>query len=133
MKNSQTFGVIACLALIISCFLPWIFVEELNTSFSGINGWYKKEFSFGIQIKPHSFFCILSIILFCVNKIWCKRANMFVAFINLCWAIKNYIIFSMCRPSCPQVKIGLYLLVFFAFAIQIMAFLPTTKVNENLK
>lgn len=132
MKYSQQIGVLAALLLIVSCFLPWIYIDALNKTLNGVNGYISNTITFGTQIKPHSFFCIIAIILFSVNKIWAKRTNIFICFLSLSWAIKNYILFTICRPECPTIKSGLYLLLFFAVIMQVMSFLPTIKIeNKN--
>ncbi len=132
MKYSQQIGIIAALALIGICFLPWIYVESLNLTLNGLNGKINNSLTFGRQIIPHTFFCCLLIILFLVPKIWAKRTNLFIGFLNLSWAIKNYIIFTMCRPECPQVKAGLYLLVFLAIIIQLCVFMPKIKIKQGV-
>ncbi len=129
MKYSQQIGVLAALLLIGSCFLPWVEIPYLHKTLNGFNGKVNENISFGTQAKTHIFFAIIAITLFLVNKIWAKRTNIFICFLSLTWAIKNYILFSICRPECPTVKPGLYLLLVFAIVMQIMALLPTLKVE----
>ena len=131
MKYSQQIGILAALLVIGSCFLPWIEIPALNIKLNGINGFVNKNITFGTQIKPHTFFCIIAIVLFLINKVWAKRTNIFICFLSLTWAIKNFILFSVCRPECPSIKIGLYSLLIFAVVMQIMSFLPTTKIESK--
>ncbi len=131
MKYSQQIGIFSAILVIASCFLPWIYIETINLTLNGVNGYISNTITFGTQIKPHSFFCIIAIILFSVNKIWAKRTNIFICFLSLSWAIKNYILFTICRPECPTIKIGLYSLLFFAISMQIMSFLPKIKIESN--
>jgi len=130
MKYSQTIGIIAALALIGVCFLPWIYLPNLNLTLSGLHGKVNENGTFGVQWKPHTLFCVIMIIFFLTQKIWAKRTNLFIGFLNLGWAIKNYIIFTMCRPECPEVKPGLYLLVAFAIVLQLCTFLPKMKIKD---
>ncbi len=131
MKYSQQIGIAAALLLIGSCFMPWIEIPALNKTLSGINGMVNSNITFGTQIKPHTFFCILAIPLFLTNKIWAKRWNIFVCFLSLTWAIKNFILFRLCRPECPTTKLGLYILIFSASIMMIMALLPKVKLPSN--
>ena len=128
MKYSQQIGIITAIALIGICFLPWIYVPSVQLELSGINGKINDQLTFGRQIIPHSFFCTIMIILFSIQKVWAKRTNLFIGFINLGWAIKNYIIFTMCRPECPEVQPGLYLLVTLAIVVQLCVMLPKLKI-----
>lgn len=130
MKYSQLIGIAAVLALIGICFLPWVYVPNIEITLSGINGRVNDHLSFGRQIIPHSFLGTIAIIFFLIPKVWAKRINVFIGFINLSWAIKNYIIFSMCRQIiCPEKLIALYLLILFALIIQICTLLPKLKVK----
>lgn len=130
MKYSQQIGIVAALALIAVCFMPWIEIPTLKIVLSGTNGKVNDALTFGRQVVPHTVYCSLLILFFIVQKVWAKRFNLFLGFINFCWAIKNYIIFSMCRPECPEIKPALYLLVFFAFIILLATFLPKIKLKS---
>jgi len=130
MRYSQTIGILAAIALIAVCFFPWISVPSVHLVLSGTNGTVNNELDFGRQLIPHGFLSLLTIIFFMVPAVWAKRTNIFIAFINLSWAIKNYILFSMCRTGeCPQVHPALYLLVVFAVIMQLMSFLPKMKLS----
>ena len=130
MKYSQQIGVIAAVLLIGICFLPWVYVPSIQLSLNGVDAKINDQLTFGKQIIPHGFYCSVAIVFFLIPKIWAKRFNVFVGFLNLGWAIKNYIIFSMCRPECPEVQPGLYLLVVLAIVIQLCTLLPKLKVNN---
>ena len=132
MKYSQQIGIIASLLVIAICFLPWIEVPSLQLTLNGIHGKVNDQLSFGSQWKAHSFFCSIMIILFLIPKLWAKRTNIFFAVMHLGWAIKNYIIFSMCRQGeCPDIKPALYILVLLALVIQVMALLPKLEIKET--
>lgn len=136
MKYSQQIGIVAVLAIIGICFLPWVTVE-LPQGLLTLNGIHTKVIdkegkligSFGRPIIPHAFFGGLLILFFSIQKVWAKRINIFIAFFHMGWAIREYILFSICRPECPTVKPALYLLVFFSAVILIMSFLPKMRVK----
>ena len=99
------------------------------------NGYHAKvneALTFGDQWISHSFFAILSILLFAIPVLMAKRINIFVACVNLGWALKNYIIFSMCRQGiCPEVKIGLILVIVFSITIMVMSLLPDIAIKPE--
>ena len=131
MKYSQVIGIFASIALIGICFLPWVSIPSLNIQLSGLNGRASAELSFGSQIKSHGFFTIIMVICFLVQQVWAKRTNVFVGTINFSWAIKNFIIFSMCRGGeCPEKLPALYALVVVAFVMMMMGFFPRMKVKN---
>ena len=132
MKYSQQIGIIASLLVIAICFLPWIEVPSLHLVLNGLKGKVNNELTFGTQWKSHAFFCLIMIVLFLIEKVWAKRANIFFAVLHLGWSIKNYILFSMCRSGeCPDVQPALYILVILAITIQIMTFLPTLTIKQS--
>ncbi len=131
MKYSQSIGIVAALALIGICFLPWIYVPSLNLTLDGLHGKINDNLTFGKQWKPHTLFCVIMIAFFLIPTVWAKRTNLFIGFVNLGWAIKNLIIFCMCRPECPEVKPALYILVALAVILQLCAFLPKLQMKEN--
>lgn len=131
MKYSQYIGIVAGIALVIVCALPWVYIPSLQVYLTGINGRSSAELNFGSQIKSHGFFSTIMIICFFVNKIWAKRINVFLGAVNLAWAFKNFLIFSMCRGGeCPEKQLALYLLVFFAAVMFVMSLLPKLEVRK---
>jgi hypothetical protein len=131
MKHSQLIGIIAVLALIGICFMPWTFIASKNIIVTGFSA---EGTSFG---KPGYLNVILSsvcLILFIIPKIWAKRTNVFIAAINLAWAFRNYLLLSSCLlGECPEKKAGLYLLLLAAIVIQAMALLPKINVEATNK
>ena len=131
MKHSQLIGILAVLALIGICFLPWSYIPSKEITITGFN-------SEGTQFgKPGYLNVILSsvcLLLFSLPKIWAKRTNVFIAAINLAWAVRNYFLLSSCLlGECPEVKPGLYLLIIATVIIQLMALLPKIKVEQSTK
>ena len=135
MKYSQYIGIIAAIALVIVCTLPWVYIPSLHIYLSGLNGKSSAELTFGSQIQSHGFFATTMIVCFYMSRIWANRLNVFLGGINLAWAFKNFLIFSMCRGGeCPEKQIGLYLLLIFASILFVMSLLPKLDVkNKNLK
>ena len=131
MKHSQLIGIIAVLALVGICFLPWSYIPSKNIV---ITGFHSEGTQFG---KPGYLNIILSsvcLLFFALPKIWAKRTNVFIAAINLAWAVRNYFLLSSCLlGECPEVKPGLYLLIIATIIIQAMALLPKINIPENKK
>lgn len=125
MKYSQIIGIIAALALIGVCYMPWTVIESKQLVITGL---YSGDTDFG---KPGLMNIVLSsvtILFFALPKIWAKRTNFFIAAINLAWAIRNYLLLTTCiAGDCPQKKAGLFLLILFALIIQVMSLLPRVK------
>src|SRR4051812_17807569 len=106
MKYSNWIGVAAALALIIVCFTPWTYHNDVHLSFTGFIS-YQDYYG-----KPGKFLVIFSsiaILLFLVPKIWAKRTNLFITGIMLAYAISLYIKYTSCYNGyCPEKQAGIY-------------------------
>ena len=129
MKYSQAIGIIATLAMIGICFLPWSFIASQHITVSGFSA---QGTNFG---KPGLFNCIMGIIMllmFAVPAIWSKRTNVFISALNLAWAFRNYLLISACMMGeCPEKQPSLYMLVALALLIQLMTFLPKLQIKTK--
>lgn len=112
-------------------FLPWVHIPTLDLTLDGFHGTINEKLSFGKQGLVHGFFLFCMIILFATRRVWAKRVNMFVGMLNLAWAIKNFLLFSTCRPECPERQPALYLLIVFAIVIFLMTLLPRLPVKQK--
>ncbi|MES2005978.1 MAG: hypothetical protein V4450_15780 [Bacteroidota bacterium] len=128
MKHSQTIGIIAALAMMGTCFLPWSFIASQNIT---VTGFYAEGTNFG---KPGLFnvvMCAIMLVMFAIPAIWSKRTNVFVAAMNLAWSFRNYLLLSSCMMGeCPEKKPALYFLLVLAFIIQAMTLLPKLPVKQ---
>lgn len=122
MKHSQTIGIIATLALVAICFLPWSYIASRQIT---ITGFQAVGTNFG---KPGLFTVILSgimLVMFTVPAIWSKRTNVFIAALNLAWSFRNYLMISTClMGECPEKKPALYAQVVLSAVILLMTLLP---------
>jgi len=129
MKYSQLIGIIATLALVITCYQPWVYVQSKDLL---ITGMHAPGTNFGRPGLMHVILSVVMIVFFALPKAWAKRINIFVATFNLAWAIKNYIILSTCYVGeCPQKKIAIYLLLALSILILLMTFFPKIKLTEE--
>lgn len=129
MKHSQLIGVLASLAIIAICYMPWVFIAGNNILITGLDSGVT---NFG---RPGIMNIVLSVagaIFFAVPKIWAKRTNVFVGTVNFAWAIRNYILLTTCQAGeCPEKKAGLYLLLIITFIMLLMTFFPKIAIPEE--
>lgn len=122
MKHSQTIGIIAALATIVICFLPWAVIPGRGISISGMHA---VGTHFGKPGMVNIIFSACMTVFFLVPRIWAKRTNVFLAAINLAWAFRNYLLVSTCMAGeCPEKQPALYVLVAMGILIQVMVLLP---------
>jgi hypothetical protein len=73
-------------------------------------------------------------ILFLTPFIWAKRTNLFFCAFNLAWAIRNYILITMCREGdCPEKQTGIYLMMISSALMLLISFIPEIKINKEEK
>lgn len=129
VKYLHWLGLAACITLIISSFLPWVYYADLNQSFTGFYS-YKNEYG-----KPGKFLMIfgaISFLFMLLPKVWAKRANLLVTPLTLAYAIKSFILFGSCYNNyCPQKLFGLYLMLGCTVVMLAAAVFPNVKIAEK--
>jgi hypothetical protein len=128
MKNSNYFGIIAALLLMVACFLPWAYYPDLDKHFTGF---FSEKNIYGKPGKFLVFFSVISIIFFLIPKVWAKRANLVIAAILVSFSIKSYLLFSNCYHGiCPEKKAGIYIMLIAPMLIVAAALLPQGKTSK---
>lgn len=129
MKYYKQIGFTASLLLVICCFLPWAYYPDLHKSFTGF---FSENGVYGKPGKVFIFFAVCSVILIFIDKLWAKRALIFISAFNIGYLIRTYILFTSCYSTfCPQKQYGIYLLMFSCTALMIISFLPDLKVKDE--
>lgn len=131
MKYYKVIGLIAGIALVASCFLPWAYYPDLNKSFTGF---FTEQNVYGKPGVAFTFFAVVSLVLIFINKLWAKRTFIFVAALNLGYLLKTYVIFTSCyKGYCPQKEYGIYFLIISSVVLLLVSFFPDTKLSDNEK
>jgi hypothetical protein len=128
-KYLQRIGLVACLMLVIVCFMPWTYHDDLKENFTGF---YSHDNHYG---KPGMFLtliAVLAFILMYLPKVWAKRTNLFVCALGVGYAIKSFILFTSCYNAyCPEKKAGIYLMMLTTVIMLIAAVFPDLKMKEK--
>ena len=130
MKYGKLIGTIACIILVIACFMPWTYHGDINEIFTGF---FSENNAYGKPGKFLIFFAILSCVLILLPKVWAKRAHIILSALFTGYSIKTYILFTSCYNAyCPEKKYGIYLMIVSCFIILIVSIFPEMKmVNEK--
>lgn len=128
MKYSNYIGVAASVALIIFCFVPWVYIGYIKTTITGLSS---GNTNFGRPGAMHIVFAILSLIFFLTPKVWAKRANLFVVTLNFAWAVRNFFLITQCEAGeCPEKRLGIYAIILLSVIILIMGLLPKMNLKD---
>lgn len=128
MKYSNYIGVAASVALVICCFIPWVYIVSVRTTVTGLNSGHT---NFGSPGAMHIIFSVFAITLFLLHKVWAKRTNIIVAVLNFAWAIRNILVITHCElGECPEKRVGIYAVVILSFFVLLMALLPKMEIAD---
>lgn len=125
-------GLLSCLLLIAACFMPWIHINSINETLTGMN---VKPFVTGNNYgKAGKFIIILTsiiIILTVIPRIWAKRVNLFLSALLVAFALRSFVIFSgSLFEGEVERKAGLYLALILPFVILAASVFTKTEGGE---
>lgn len=131
MKYSNFIGAALVIILIIACNLDWVHIDGGRLTVSGVKA---AGTNFGKPGMMNIITGSIAGILFLMPFILAKRINLFFCAFNLAWAIRNYIIVTMCREGdCPEKQAGIYLLMISSALMLLVSFIPEVNVNKQDK
>lgn len=129
MKYYKVIGLLAAIALFASCFMPWAYYPDLQKSFTGF---FTEKNIYGKPGVAFTFFAGVSIIFILINKIWAKRALIFMQALNIGYLLKTYVIFTSCyKGYCPEKQYGLYWVIISSIVLLVISFFPDVKLSEE--
>ena len=129
MRFMKWIGLMAVILLVVSCFTPWVFIESKNIIVSGIDS---TGTNFGKPGFFHFLFSFFFILFHFIKKIWAKKWNLLVVALNISWAIRNFIIITICRAGdCPEKKAGMYMVLLASAIMFLSALFPDIEIKEE--
>jgi hypothetical protein len=128
-KYIQILAIITTIALIITCFLPWVHYNSINETFTGLN---VKKFSTGVNYgKPGKIIiglCVISLFCVLVPKLFLKRINMFATALLFAYCIRTYVLFTGAIFEGQVEKLaGIYLILLFSLTMVVCSIFPNLK------
>jgi hypothetical protein len=107
MGYRKSFLLAIAASLIISLFYPWVVIESKNIVVSGMQS---AGTTYGKPGLLSLFFAGLVALFSLVPRIWAHRICIFSSAINCGWALRNFLILSVCQGGeCPQRKAAFYI------------------------
>ncbi|MEO6722757.1 MAG: hypothetical protein ABIN67_20485 [Ferruginibacter sp.] len=127
-------GLAACIALIVSCLMPWAYYSDasiMNKADRTFTGFFTYGNNYG---KPGKLLVLISVIAFMLMvlpKIWAKRVNLFVCALGVGYAIKSFVLYTSCYNAyCPEKKFGIYLMLISTILMLIASAFPHLKLDR---
>ena len=127
-------GIVACIVLIISCFIPWAYYADAHIPDAerAFTGFFSYQSKYG---KPGRFlvlFATIILVFMLLPKVWAKRTNLFLSAFMLAYGIKSYILYTSCYNAyCPEKRAGIFIMLFSTIIIMIACVFPNMKIENN--
>jgi len=125
-------GVIACVVLIVSCFMEWAYFD-IGAEKVEFTGFYSYQNYYG---KPGKFLVgagTIALLLMLLPKLWAKRVNLFVCALTVGYTIKSYILYTSCYNAyCPTKELGIYLMLGSSIVMLIASVFPELTVKKKI-
>ena len=129
MKYSKWIGLFAVLLLVFSAFQPWIYIASKNLTVTGLQA---AGTNFGKPAFINMIMAAFAALFFLTPWVAGKRANVFFCTFNLAWAIRNFIILSICRAGeCPEKRPGIYIFLFSSLLLLVASLFPDVEIKEE--
>ena len=128
-------AIVATLAIIATCFIPWVHYNNIDVTFNGYN---VKKFATGVYYGRAgiiiTIFAAISLLFTLMPSIVAKRVNMFLCALLVAYTLRTYVIFTGSLFDGEVTKLaGIYLIVFLSFVMVICSVFPYLKKEERFE
>ena len=121
MKWQRITGMIACVLLIVSCFMHWAWYPDIREY---ITGFYSRANYYGRPGVLLTSTGVLGIIFYAVRKPWADRINLVVSAIGMAYAITSYLRFTSSYDGfVPEKNTGIVVMIVSAIIHLVMSVL----------
>ena len=128
-KAIQILAILSCLALIITCFLPWVHYNSINETFTGFNVKpFSTKVNYGKAGKIIVGLTIISLLCTIIPKLFLKRVNMFSTALLFAYCIRTYVLFTGSIFEGQVEKFaGIYLIMLFSLVLVVFSVFPNLE------
>ena len=126
-------AIFSCIALIATCFIPWVHYNNIDVTFNGYN---VKRFATGVYYGRAGIIITvlvsISLLFTLMPSVVAKRINMFLCAILVAYTLRTYVIFTGSLFDGEVTKLaGIYLIVILSFVLVICSVFPYLKKEES--
>ena len=126
-------GIISCIGIIATCFIPWVHYNNINETFTGFHVLrFTTGNYYGRAGVPVTVLAGTILLLILVPKTLAKRVNLFLAALLFAYTIRTYIIFTSALFEGEVEKYaGIYLIIILSFVILITTLFPKLNIEKS--
>ena len=119
MKTQRIAGIVACILIIVSCFMHWAWYPDIKEFFTGF---YSKQNYYGRPGVLLSFFAGTGILFYLLKKAWSDRLNLIFSALCTAYSITSFLRFSSSYDGfVPERQTGLYVMFLSAILHTVIA------------
>ena len=132
-KILHVVAIIATLAIIATCFIPWVHYNNIDVTFTGYN---VKRFATGVYYGRAgiiiTILAAISLLFTLTQSVVAKRVNMFLCALLVAYTLRTYVIFTGSLFDGEVTKLaGIYLIVLLSFVMVICSVFPYLKKEQK--
>lgn len=117
------------LVLMASLFFPWVIIESKNIVVSGMQA---AGTTYGKPGLLTLLFAGIILVFSLVPRIWAHRICIFCSALNTGWALRNFLILSVCQGGeCPQRQAAFYIYLFSSILLLIAVLVQDMKLKNE--
>jgi hypothetical protein len=126
-------GLIACVAIIGACFMPWTYYNSIQQTFTGFNVVpFPTGTTYGKAGFTISGLAAVILLLIFVRKEWARKVNLFLAGVLVAYTIRTYIVFTSSLFKGEVEKFaGIYLVVILSVLILLSTLFPKQNMRAS--
>jgi hypothetical protein len=128
-KYIQILAIASTIALIVTCFIPWVHYNSINETFTGFHVTrFSTNVYYGKAGKIITGLCIISLICVLIPKLFLKRINMFATALLFAYCIRTYVLFTGSIFDGQVEKLaGIFLILLFSLIMVVSSVFPNLK------
>lgn len=120
---------VSALLVIGFSFLPWVHLEWLGKTLTGVND---MGLNYGPRGKGHIYFGVICLLLILVGRNWSILFAIIVAAVNLAFAGSHFYVYRCSGGICPEKLYGLYLsMAASLMLLMFLLYLPVRPEKES--
>lgn len=127
MRFVRSIGILAAIALMISCFFPWFVLESRQLSISGVDA---QAVKWGKPAYGHFFFCGLFLLFHLGGSVALRVMAIIVAVLNIGWTVRDIYIGLANKGEDIVMQPALYIVILSSI-IMLLAVLVAPERNAR--
>jgi hypothetical protein len=131
MKKAHFIGSLACAAIVVLIFQPWVYIPSVKL---WVSGWSAEGTDFGKPGLVPLVFSATMFFLFLLPAVWAKVTTIVLSTLQVAWMFRNYILLTTSFiGEMPEKQWALILLIPLTLLVLVMSLLSRSASIKTVK